>query len=111
LTPGIYTFTTDVLLSGDIYFDGGASDVFIIQMTGNLVQAAGVIVHLTNGALAENIFWQVAGFVEVKAGANTQMKGILLVQTYVKFETGSSLVGRILTQTACVLQQATITNP
>jgi hypothetical protein len=42
LTPGVYTFGSDVLLSGDINFHGSDTDtdIFIIQMTGNLVQAA-----------------------------------------------------------------------
>jgi hypothetical protein len=64
---------------------------------------------LTNGALAKNIFWQVAGYVNVGEGAH--MEGILLVKTAVTFVTGSSLNGRVLAQTACVLQMATITQP
>jgi hypothetical protein len=36
------------------------------------------------------------------------LKGVLLVKTAVNFLTGSSLDGRILTQTACTLQMATI---
>ena len=116
LTPGIYTFTTDVMLTGNIYFEGtgeapgqGDTDVFIIQTTGNLMQAANYQVILTNGALAKNIFWQVAGRVAVGAGAD--MKGILLVKTSALFETLSSLSGRVLAQTACNLQMATITEP
>jgi hypothetical protein len=109
LTPGVYTFGTDVSLTGDIYFKGSDSDIFIIQIAGNLVQDASYNVILTNGALAKNIFWQVAGFVEVGAGAH--MEGILLVQTAVTFVTSSSLNGRVLAQTACALDQATITQP
>jgi hypothetical protein len=116
LTPGVYTFDTDVTLTGDIYFDGtgqdegeGETDVFIIQITKNLLQAANYNVILTNGALAKNIFWQVAGHVKVGAGAH--MEGILLVKTDASFLTGSSLSGRVLTQTACTLQKATITEP
>jgi hypothetical protein len=78
-------------------------------MTGNLKQVANTKVILQNGALAKNIFWQVAGFVEVGAGAH--MEGILLVQTAVTFVAGSSLKGRVLAQTACALDQATITQP
>jgi hypothetical protein len=116
LTPGVYTFGSDVLITGDIYFRGsgtgtdrGDTDVFIIQLTGNLKQAANVKVILTNGALAKNIFWQIAGNVEVGAGAH--MEGILLVKTDVTFITGSSLNGRVLAQTACNIQKATIIEP
>jgi hypothetical protein len=115
LTPGVYTFGSDVTIGATIYFEGtgsapgqGDTDVFIIQMTGNLMQTANVDVILTNGALAKNIFWQVSGNVAVGAGAH--MEGILLIKTDVLFETQSSLSGRVLAQTACNLQKATITD-
>jgi hypothetical protein len=72
LTPGIYTFVTDISISGNMYFEGtgtaegqGESDVFIIQTTGDLLQAANYDLILSNGALADNIFWQAAGRVTV----------------------------------------------
>jgi hypothetical protein len=110
LTAGVYTFRVDaVTITSDIYFHGDVDDIFIIQMTGNLIQAANTKVVLTGGALAKNIFWQAAGYVEVGAGAH--LEGILLVYTKVDFLTGSSLTGRVLAQTACNLQKATITAP
>jgi hypothetical protein len=109
LTPGVYTFGTDVTIAETIYFDGSDTDVFIIQMTGDLIQTKNTRVELTGGALAKNIFWQVAGHVVVAETAH--MEGILLVKTDVLFETGSSLNGRVLAQTACNLQKATIVAP
>jgi hypothetical protein len=111
LTPGVYTFSGDVAITGDIYFEGtgefeGETDVFIIQSAGNLVLSTGVRVHLTNGALAKNIFWQNAGFVQVAVGAH--LEGILLCATKVVFQTNASLNGRILAQTAVTLDMATI---
>jgi hypothetical protein len=106
LTPGVYTFGSNVLINGDITIAGSNTDIFIIQITGNLIQAANKNVILTGGAKWENVFWQVAGLVEVGAGAH--MEGTLLVKTAVTFITGSSLGGRVLAQTACVLQSATI---
>jgi hypothetical protein len=107
LTPGVYTFGSSVTIADKIYFDGSASDIFIIQITGDLL--VNFDVELLNGALASNIFWQVAGEVIVAAGS--KMKGILLVKTAVMFETKSELLGRVLTQTHCALQVATITQP
>jgi hypothetical protein len=114
LTPGVYTFGTGVNIAADIYFQGtgtgvgqGDTDIFIIQVAGNLLVPANM--HLTNGALAKNIFWQVAGFVEV--GAGNHMEGVILGATAATFITGSSLNGRVLVQTACALQKATITQP
>jgi hypothetical protein len=109
LTPGVYTFNTGITLNGAIFFNGSATDIFIIQMAGNLLQVANTRVTLTGGALPKNIFWQVAGFVEVQVGAH--LEGVILVKTAASFLTGSSLNGRILAQTACVLQSATITEP
>jgi hypothetical protein len=107
LTPGVYTFGVDISISLDVTFFGTDTDIFILQTTGSLLQAANTKVTLTGGALAKNIFWQVASLVDVGAGAH--LEGVLLVKTAVTFKTGSSLLGRVLAQTACNLQMATIT--
>jgi hypothetical protein len=107
LTPGVYTFTVPIDFSSDIIFKGDENDVFIMQTTSSLLQAAGTKVRLEGGAQAKNIFWQTATSVTVGAGA--QMQGVLLAQTHVVFMTGSELIGRVLAQTACDLQMATIT--
>jgi hypothetical protein len=112
LTAGVYTFGTDITISDTetpATFKGSATDIFIIQTTGSIVQAANTNVVLADGALAKNIFWQVAG--EVNVGAGAHLEGILLVKTAVTFVTGSSLNGRVLSQTACNVQMATITEP
>ena len=106
LTPGVYTFVSSVSITSTLYLDGDDSDVFIIQMTGNLMLAANTQVLLSNGTLARNVFWQVAGNIQVFEGAH--LVGILLVKTDATFLTGSSLLGRVLTQTACNLQMTTI---
>ena len=105
LTPGVYTFGSDVNLNGNVQFSGAG--VYVFQIAGNLKQAANYNVVCSNGAVPEKIFWQVAGCVQVGTGAH--MEGIILAKTKVDFLTGSSLDGRILTQTACNLQSATIT--
>jgi len=105
---GVYTFQSDVTISADLTFEGSQDDIFIIQITGNLILSANMAIKL-KGVQAKNIFWQVAGHVRVQADAH--MKGILLVKTDVLFITGSSLDGRVLAQTACDLQKATIIQP
>ena len=110
LESGVYTFDVDVSISGgDLTFSGSATDVFIIQTSKNIIQAAATNVILAGGAKAENIFWSVAQ--EVNIGAGAHMKGILLAATAVKFITGSNFVGRVLAATAVTIQQATITDP
>jgi hypothetical protein len=109
LSAGVYTFNVDINISKGLIITGSADDIFIFKTSGSIVQAANTRVTLAGGAKAENIFWQVAGTVSVGAGAH--LEGVLLVKTAVTFTTGSSLNGRILTQTACTLGMATITEP
>jgi hypothetical protein len=114
LTPGVYTFSTDVGLTGNIHFQGSANDIFIIQIAGTLIQDANFRVILDDTTVgqpkAENIFWQVAGAVTMQAGAH--MEGIILAKTAVTMGAGSSLNGRILAQTACTLLKGVeITEP
>jgi hypothetical protein len=113
LEPGVYTFTEDITINSDVFLFGNENDVFIIQTTGNIEQADSTMVKPAtsgdNGVQASNVFWQVAGRVTVGAGAH--MEGILLVKGDALFETGSSLKGRVLAQTTCDLQKASITQP
>jgi hypothetical protein len=69
----------------------------------------GYIVLLENGAAAENIFWQVKGYVEI--GAKSHIEGTILTATAATFITESTLNGRIYAQTAVALQMAIITCP
>jgi hypothetical protein len=112
LHPGVYTFDRDISFSENIFLDGNHDDVFIIQTTGNILQADGVNVELrggVNGVQASNVFWQVAGHVTV--GVGSEMQGILLVKTDALFMTGSSLNGQVLAQTAVDLQETSVTHP
>jgi hypothetical protein len=109
LNAGVYTFTTDIKFDTDVTFHGTATDVIILQATGNVLVGSGAKVVLTGGLKPENVFWQVAEKVTVGTGGH--LEGILLVKTAVMFMTGSSLNGRILAQTACTLQKVTITEP
>jgi hypothetical protein len=109
LTPGIYTFQVNINIATDVTLQGDEDDIFILQTTKSVEQAANKQVILSGGVQAKNIFWVVAG--EVTLGAGAHMEGILLVKTAAIFKTGASLNGRILAQSACTLQMATITEP
>ena len=109
LTPGIYTFQVNINIATDVTLQGNEDDIFILQTTKSVEQAANKQVILSGGVQAKNIFWVVAG--EVIVGAGAHMEGILLVKTAAIFKTGASLNGRILAQSACTLQMATITEP
>ena len=110
LTRGVYKWGTGVTIgTGGVTISGSATDVWIFQIAQNLTVASGAIVHLSGGALASNIFWQVAG--QVNLNTTAQMEGIILCQTQIAMTNGATLEGRALAQTAVTLIGNTITPP
>ncbi len=109
LVPGLYKWTTTVTIPTDLTISGGANDVWIFQIEGDLTVSSGVNIALSGGAKAENIFWQVAGTVSIGTTAN--FKGVILSKTGITLNTGAVLNGRALAQTAVTLDQNTITQP
>ena len=110
LSAGLYKWGTGVTVSsGGVTISGTAHDVWIFQIAQNLELASGAIVTLSGGALASNIFWQVAG--QVTLGTTAAMKGVILCQTAIVMSTGATLSGRGLAQTAITLDANTITKP
>lgn len=106
LPPGLYKWTNTVTIPGNVTLDGGANDVWIFQIAGGITQASAARVILTGGALAENVFWQVAGVVAI--GTTAHMEGVVLSQTAITLGTGASANGRLLAQTAVTLAGNTI---
>jgi hypothetical protein len=110
LTPGLYKWGTDVLVSSaGVTFSGSATDVWIFQIAQNLTVANGAYVSLTGGALASNVFWQVSG--KVTLGTSSAMKGNILCQTGIAMSTSATLNGRALAQTAVTLDANIVTKP
>ena len=110
LTRGVYKWTTSVTVTAaDATISGSSTDVWIFQSTGFLSVANGKKVVLVGGALAKNVFWQVAGGANV--GTTGHLEGIVLSKTTGVLQTGASMNGRILAQTAVTFQKATLTQP
>ena len=109
LAPGLYKWTSTITIPTDVTLSGGANDVWIFQTTGDLTLSAARRITLSGGALAKNVFWQVAGRTTLGAGAH--FEGVLLCKTDVTLQTGATMNGRILSQTQVALQQATVTQP
>ena len=109
LTPGLYKFTSSVVIPTDIALAGGPDDVWIFQVSGNLNMSSAVNVTLSGGAQAKNIFWQVAG--AVTFGTTSHFEGNVLGMTGINLRTGASINGRLLAQTAATLQKSTVTQP
>ncbi len=106
LPAGLYKWSSAVTIPTNVTLTGSASDVWIFQIAGGLTQASGKRVQLAGGALASNVFWQVAGVVSI--GTTAHMEGQVLAQTGITMRTGSSANGRLLVQTAVTLASSTV---
>ncbi|KAJ7337393.1 antifreeze protein [Mycena albidolilacea] len=112
LTPGLYNWSSAVTIGSDVIILGGllsgATDRWIFQVSGGLSIAAGARVTLAGGARTSNIVWVVAGTVSAAAGAH--LEGVVLGKSSITLLTGATANSRLLSQTAVVLQKATVTN-
>jgi ice-binding like protein len=109
LIPGLYKWATGLSISTDVTLSGGPDDVWIFQVAGPLNQASATRLTLAGGGRAKNIFWQVAGAATV--GSTAHFEGIVLGKTMIAVNTGASVNGRLLAQTAITLQMSPVTQP
>jgi hypothetical protein len=110
LAPGLYKWGTGLAIdAAGVTLTGGANDVWIFQVAQTLTVANDAIVTLSGGAQAKNIFWQVAG--QTTLGTTSDFKGIILDQTAIVLQTGATMHGRALAQTAVTLDATAITAP
>lgn len=109
LTPGLYKWTSAVIIPSNITISGGPDDVWIFQIAGTLNMSSAVRITLSGGAQAKNIYWQTAGAVTL--GTTSHFEGIILGKTGINLQTGASINGRTLAQTAVTLQMNTVTQP
>ncbi|PKD43873.1 ice-binding family protein [Rhodohalobacter barkolensis] len=109
LTPGLYKWSNTVLITDDVTFSGDENAVWILQIAENVTMSSDVSITLTGGAQAQNIFWQVAG--EATIGTTSHFEGIILSMTGITLNTGASLNGRILAQTAAIFDANTVVAP
>jgi len=110
LAPGLYKWGTGVTIDDTgVTLSGGPNDVWIFQIEEDLTVADGAIVTLSDGAQAENIFWQVAG--QATLGTTSDFTGIVLCQTLIALNTGAVMNGRALAQTTVTLDANAVTEP
>lgn len=107
IKSGVYKWGTGLAIPTDVTLSGGANDVWIFQVAGNLNVSSGVKVLLAGGAQAGNIFWVIAG--QTTIGTTAAMNGIILGQTAIVLNTGATLNGRALAQSAVTLDASTVT--
>jgi ice-binding like protein len=109
LAPGVYKWGTGLQVPTDVTLTGKATDVWIFQIAQDLTMSNGTKIVLSGGALPKNIFWQVAGLVDI--GTTAHCEGVVLTKTSVALKTGASINGRLLAQTAVTLDTSTVVAP
>jgi hypothetical protein len=109
LTAGVYKWGTGLLIPTNVTLNGDANAVWILQVAQDLTVSNATQILLTGGALAKNVFWQVAG--RVALGTTAHLEGVVLTKTSITLGTGASVGGRLLAQTAISLDASTVVAP
>ena len=109
LPAGLYKWGTGVAINTDVTLSGGPNDVWIFQVAGGITQAAGSHIILSGGALPKNIVWQTSGVASL--GTTSHFEGVILSLSSITLNTGATMNGRALAQTAVTLNSATLTQP
>ncbi|MFZ3011947.1 MAG: ice-binding family protein [Minisyncoccia bacterium] len=108
IVPGVYKWTTGVIIPADVTLSGNADDVWVFQIAQNLDISSATQVLLSGGAQAKNIFWIVAG--QTTIGTTAVFIGNILDKTAIVLNTGATLNGRALAQTAVTLDSNYVSN-
>ncbi|MFC5640738.1 ice-binding family protein [Kitasatospora cinereorecta] len=100
LDPGVYKATSSINLTGTLTLDahGDPNAVWVFQIGSTLITASDSHVLLTNGAAPCNVFWQVGSSATI--GTNTTFVGNIMTLASIGMQTGATLDGRALAQTA-----------
>lgn len=113
ITPGVYTCTVDLSIAPGTTVTLSGAGVYVIRTTQGLSQAASTSVNLTNGALPQNVFWQVAGVVSI--GASAHMEGVIMSASNINLLTNATFKGRLFggtgAGTAVAMDSNTVTQP
>ena len=112
LYPGLYS-AVSIGVTGSVTLDGqsAATPVFIFQISSTFITGTSSQIVLKNGATAANVYWAVGS--SATLGTNSVNKGIIMAYSAITLNTGATLEGRALAQTAAVVFDGTniITKP
>ncbi|NEV93434.1 DUF3494 domain-containing protein [Psychroflexus sp. YR1-1] len=112
LASGVYKWSSGLSVTNSITLDGGGVDCakFVFQIAGDLTIADNTEIILINGAKADNIYWVVAGAGAV-LGTDVNFSGNILSQTLISVNTRSTVLGRLLAQSAVTLDANAVVKP
>jgi len=103
LTPGIYMFSSDALLTGTLNLDatGNPNALFVFQIGRALIAADSSTVNVIGGGADTGVFWQVGS--SATPGTSTTFAGNILALTSISLKTSATILcGRAFAQTGAV---------
>ena len=110
LAPGLYKWGTGLLITNaGVTLAGGPNDTWVFQIADDFTINNDAIITLTGGAKPENIFWVTS--TQALLGSNVDFSGIILAQTLISLNSGTTVHGRLLAQTEVTLISSTVTEP
>jgi hypothetical protein len=105
LAPATYYWSSNLIIPTTLTLTGGPNDVWIFQIAQGLDISTNVEVILAGGARAENIYWNVF---QATINVGAMMKGAINSATDIVVNTGATVNGRLLANTAITLQSNVI---
>ena len=109
LKPGLYNYTSSLIIPTDVIISGGPNDVWIFQVAGTLTMASAVRITLSGGAQRKNIYWVIDD--AVTCGTTSHFEGNILGKAGINLQTGAFINGRMLAQIAVTHQMNTVNKP
>lgn len=112
LTPGVYTASSSMGLTGALTLDAGgnADAIFVFQAGSTLTTGPASSVLLTGGAQACNVFWQVGS--SATLDTDTVFVGNILADDSITLNSRASVMGRVLASNGAVtMDNNVITKP
>jgi hypothetical protein len=110
LAPGLYKWGTGLLISNaGVTLSGGPNDTWVFQISDDFTINNNAKITLTGGALANNIFWVTS--TQALLGSNVDFKGNIIAKTLISVNTGTNVLGILLSQSAITLNASTIVKP
>ena len=105
-TPGVYKYTSNAGLATSLTLSGAGQYVF--QIGTDLLAASGSSINLTNGATADNVYFQVGS--SATLDTTSKFVGTIIALTSDSLKTGATVDGRVIALNGAVtLQGNTIT--
>lgn len=110
LEPGLYKWGTGLLITNEgVTLSGGPNDTWVFQISDDFTINNNAKIQLTGGALAKNVFWVTQ--TQALLGTNVDFKGNVIAKTLISVNTGSNVLGILLSQSAITLNANTIVKP